>query len=268
MNQILATEKVYITPELKRKKKLYKVEFFLSILFICLLFSFYIYAEYDKTKSEEASKTILANFNKLEEQDKQQEEDVKVKDNVIVVALNEDDLIQQEKKQQEIQIQQLLEEEKRKAAERKESLKQWEIAPGGQEYCTLGSIRIPKINVNYPIFDAKQKDLETIEALIKISPCKFHGVDPNEEGNLSIVGHNYWDWRFFSKVPTLEKGDIIEITDLEKKTLTYEVYDKYNVDPEDTSCTNPETNGTKEITLITCTNDGSKRVIVKAVEIK
>ena len=31
MNQILITEKLYVTPELKRKKKLYKFEFILSI---------------------------------------------------------------------------------------------------------------------------------------------------------------------------------------------------------------------------------------------
>ena len=48
MNQILITEKLYITPELKRKKKLYKIDFIVSIFLLCLLFSYYIYAEYDK----------------------------------------------------------------------------------------------------------------------------------------------------------------------------------------------------------------------------
>ena len=28
MNQILVTEKIYVTPELKKKKKTYKIEFF------------------------------------------------------------------------------------------------------------------------------------------------------------------------------------------------------------------------------------------------
>ena len=36
---------------------------------------------------------------------------------------------------------------------------------------------------------------------------------------------------------------------------------------EDDSCTNQNTNGKKEVTLITCTNDSKKRVIVKAREI-
>ena len=39
---------------------------------------------------------------------------------------------------------------------------------------------------------------------------------------------------------------------------------KYEVIPEDLSCTSQLTNGRKEITLITCTNDSKMRVIVKA----
>ena len=31
MNQILVTEKIYVTPEIKRKKKMYKFEFFLTV---------------------------------------------------------------------------------------------------------------------------------------------------------------------------------------------------------------------------------------------
>ena len=39
MNQILITEKLYITPELKRKKKVYKFNFLLSI-FLVVIFRF------------------------------------------------------------------------------------------------------------------------------------------------------------------------------------------------------------------------------------
>ena len=60
MNQILATERLYVTPELKRKKVIYKIEFCLSVFLICLLFSYYIYAEYDRSKTAEVSQEILA----------------------------------------------------------------------------------------------------------------------------------------------------------------------------------------------------------------
>ena len=119
-------------------------------------------------------------------------------------------------------------------------------------------INIPSINVNYPILS------KTTDSLLKVSVCKFWGSDPNQVGNLCIAGHNYRNKRFFSKVPTLTVGDIIEITDVNKKTLKYSVYDKYTVDPEDTSCTSQITNGKKIVTLITCTNDSKQRVIVKA----
>lgn len=59
MNQILVTEKLYITPELKRKKKMYKFDFLISIFLVCILTSLYIYAEYDRNKSEETSQQIL-----------------------------------------------------------------------------------------------------------------------------------------------------------------------------------------------------------------
>ena len=59
LNQILVTEKIYVTPELKKKKKIYKIEFFLSIILICLFSSYYIHAAYDRDKSEEVSQIIL-----------------------------------------------------------------------------------------------------------------------------------------------------------------------------------------------------------------
>lgn len=59
MNQILVTEKIIITPNLKRKKRLYKFNFFLSSFLALTLFSCCIYAEYDRNKSEQVSQDIL-----------------------------------------------------------------------------------------------------------------------------------------------------------------------------------------------------------------
>ena len=49
-------------------------------------------------------------------------------------------------------------------------------------------------------------------------------------------------------------------------SVNKEVYDNYVVSPNDRTCTSQLTNGKKEVTLITCTNDSSNRVIVKARE--
>ena len=122
--------------------------------------------------------------------------------------------------------------------------------------------RVPKLDIKYPII------AETTDELLKISVCKFWGADPNKVGNLCVVGHNYRNNSFFGKLRLIGCGDIIEITDLSNNTLQYEVYDMYTVSPEDVSCTSQLTNGRKEVTLITCTNKGKSRLIVKAKEVK
>jgi LPXTG-site transpeptidase (sortase) family protein len=119
---------------------------------------------------------------------------------------------------------------------------------------------VPSIDIEYPILD------HWTDELLKISPCYFWGAQPNQVGNFCIVGHNYRNKKFFSKVPTLEPGEEIIITDLTQKKIVYEIYDVYVVEPDNVESTTQLTNGMREVTLITCTNDSSKRVIVKARE--
>ena len=86
MNQILISEKLYITPELKRKKRMYKIDFFISVFLVCILFSYYIYAEYDKNKNEAISQEILSNL--TFEDNVADDTTIKFADNAIVVILN------------------------------------------------------------------------------------------------------------------------------------------------------------------------------------
>ena len=251
MNQILISEKLYITPELKKKKKIYKIDFFISVFLVCILFSYYIYAEYDKNKNEAISQEILSSV--TFEDSVADDTTIKFDDNAIVVILNTEDPYEIVYSHQVEEEQSEIEDE---VIERNTS-----VTSSGQEYYTVAIINIPSIGVNYPILNL------TTDELLKISPCYFWGPKPNEVGNFCIVGHNYRNSKFFSKVPTLKTGDIIEITDLKGRTIKYSVYDKYVVDPSDVSCTSQRTNGDKEITVITCTNDSSQRVIVKAKEV-
>lgn len=250
MNQILITEKLYITPELKRKKKIYKFNFFISLFVVFVLISACIYAEYDRNKSEETSQEILASIN-------EQVDTTIAKSDILVVILDEENEINEQEEQEII-------EEQQKAVETNDTNRVVQTTKNGYKYATIATINIPQISVNYPILDGETDSVEETEALLKIAPTKFWGADPNEVGNFCVVGHNYRNKKFFSKVPTLENGDIIEITDLSGKTIQYKIYDKYEVDPSDTDCTTQLTNGRKEITLITCTNDSKLRVIVKA----
>lgn len=244
MNQILITEKLYVTPELKRKKKFYRVIFMLSIFVIIVLSSLYIYAEYDKSKSENISKDILSEMTTQTQEMEQIAEEESKEDEVWKIIVDS----VPESKEKEVE-------------EETEKDYGTYVASDGKKYNTVGTINIPSINVTYPIL------AETTVELLKISPCKFFGPEPNEVGNLCIAGHNYKTNQFFSNVPDLVTGDVIEITDLTGRTIKYSVYDKYTVVPEDTSCTSQLTDGKKIVTLITCTDDNEKRVIVQAKEI-
>ena len=66
----------------------------------------------------------------------------------------------------------------------------------------------------------------------------------------------------------LTKGDVIYITGEDGVTVTYEVYDVFLANENDASFYNRDTNGLREITLSTCTNDGGTlRTIVLAKEV-
>ena len=245
MNQILVTKKLYITPELKRKKKVYKANFILSVFFLIVLISVYIYAAYDRDKAEAMSQDILASA-ELEQADNT------VADSDVLIAVLNDTT--DDGTETPVIV-----------SNTNETTKTKQQSQSGYTYVTDGKITIPKINVEYPILDGESDSEAETEELLKMSPVKFHGPEINTVGNYCIVGHNYRNKRFFSKVPTLVNGDIIQITNFaDNTTVEYEVYAKYTVDPTDVSCTSQNTDGRKEITLITCTDDSKQRVIVKA----
>lgn len=122
----------------------------------------------------------------------------------------------------------------------------------------VGVIQIDKINIKYSILASIDDNL------LKFSPCKFYGPDANQVGNLCIAGHNYNNSMFFSKLFDLAYGDEIIIYDLNNSKIPYYVYEIYEVKSDDTSCTSQDTNGFKEITLVTCNNINGNRLIVKA----
>ena len=128
-------------------------------------------------------------------------------------------------------------------------------------YKIEGIIEIPKINIKYPIIN------ETNEETMKISVTKFSGPQANEIGNYCIAGHNNRDGTMFGKTKYLEKGDTIRLTNLENKTIEYQIFEIYSIDPNDVTCTNSINPTTREITLITCTNGHKNRLITKARKI-
>ncbi|MBQ6992203.1 MAG: sortase [Clostridia bacterium] len=256
MNQILVSEKLYVTPEIKRKRKFFKIEFILSIFALVVLSSYYIYAEYDRNKNEAVSQEIL---NSIEFET--------IQPTTTTVLNMDSEIVEMEEDYIRVTLNSALNSNEQisiitKVDSAEVPSEQRSVASDGTEYSTIGVIKIPKIGVNYPILSTT-----TVE-LLKISPCKFWGCNPNEVGNFCIVGHNYRNSLFFSKVPTLEVGDVIQIIDLSGTIVEYSIYDKYIVDPDNVACTSQLTDGRREITIITCTNDSKQRVVIKATEKK
>lgn len=130
-----------------------------------------------------------------------------------------------------------------------------------ENYKVIGIIKIPKIDLEYPILE------ETNKESLNLSITKFWGNKINEIGNVSLAGHNNLNGTMFGKIKKLEVGDIIELTDIQNVTLKYQIFKKYVINPNDISCILPEQEGVKEVTLITCTNGNKNRLILKAREI-
>ena len=242
MNQILVTQKLYTLPEVNKKKTRYKIQFIISIILVIALFSYYIYAEYDRNKSEEVSQEILEAV--------EIDDSTTIANDVITVSLDDGT----EEEESGVNTDELIEEVQNNKS------KITYTSETGTTYQVDSILEIPSLNIKYPVLT------ESTEELLKISLNKFWGPEPNEVGNYCVVGHNYKSKKMFGKLSQIKDGAEVNLTDVTGRTLTYVVYDRYVVEPDDVACTSQLTNGKKEITLITCTNYGQERLIVKAIE--
>ena len=120
-------------------------------------------------------------------------------------------------------------------------------------------IEIPKISIYYPIIS------ESNDELLKISPCRISGPMPNEDGNLCIAGHNYDNYKFFSKLSSLKIDDEIVIHNMDGEIFNYKVFKIYEVPANDLSPLDNIKGIKKQVTLITCNNFNSfNRIVIKA----
>ncbi len=128
-------------------------------------------------------------------------------------------------------------------------------------YTVSSRLEIPKISLQTYVLQKYS------EAALRVSVTKFWGVNANEVGNFCIAGHNFINKNMFRNLKNLKIGDRLYLEDNKIGRIEYEIYDLYEVLPDDISCLAQETNGKREVTLITCTTDSKKRIIVKAKEI-
>ena len=125
-------------------------------------------------------------------------------------------------------------------------------------YKISSKIYIPKINLETYVLEQY-----STQALLT-SVTKFYGANPNQIGNFCVAGHNYGPANMFQNLKKLNINDEIYLTDIEGNKMKYIIYDTYTVLPNDTKCLSQKTNGEIELTLITCTFNSEKRIIIKA----
>ena len=125
-------------------------------------------------------------------------------------------------------------------------------------YKVSSKIYIPKINLETYVLEQY-----STQALLT-SVTKFYGANPNQFGNFCVAGHNYGPANMFQNLKKLNINDEIYLTDIEGNKVKYIIYDTYTVLPNDTKCLSQKTNGEIELTLITCTFNSEKRIIIKA----
>ena len=129
-----------------------------------------------------------------------------------------------------------------------------------KSFNVVGTIQIPRIGIKYPIVDDPSPS--AMESAIVF----LYGPGLNQIGNNVIVGHNYRGGSFFGSNKKLVEGDLIYITDLSGREIEYEIYSKYETTDDDFSYATRNTNGKREISLSTCTNNASVRLVIWAVE--
>lgn len=128
-------------------------------------------------------------------------------------------------------------------------------------YGVLGKIELPKVGLQYPVLETM-----TNAKSIDVSVAMQYGVGLNEVGNTVIIGHNYRNGTFFGSNKKLSEGDKVYITDLTGNKIEYTIYKKYLTPQEDYSYAQRDTNGKREVTLVTCHSNNKYRLILCARE--
>ncbi len=123
-------------------------------------------------------------------------------------------------------------------------------------YQVIGKLTIQKIGVELPVISHMD------EKSLKVSVCYYEGAIPGEMGNMVISGHNYKNGAHFGKLDELEIGDPVIFETPDEIIWRYEVYDTQVVKPDNIEALE-ECEEQYELTLLTCTSQGNRRLLIR-----
>ena len=117
----------------------------------------------------------------------------------------------------------------------------------------IGIITIPTLNIELPIISTYD------EEKLKIAPCVYYGKISK---NLIICAHSYKS--HFGYLSKLNQNDTIIITDINGENYIYEVLEIEVLNSDDIE---KMIDTEFDLTLYTCTNDGTKRITIRAKKV-
>ncbi len=123
-------------------------------------------------------------------------------------------------------------------------------------YQVMGKLEIPKIEAELPVIAYTDDDA------LKVSVCYYQGPMPGEPGNLVITGHNFANGAHFGRLDELKAGDEVTLSMPDGSLFRYTVTDKQVIKPDDTQALDAD-GDSHVLTLLTCTNHGNERLLVK-----
>lgn len=124
-----------------------------------------------------------------------------------------------------------------------------------QGYNVLGRIVIEEFDVDQYILDSKEDNA------LESGVIKLYGGNLNNYGNFCIAGHNKTE--VFEKLNEMEIEDTFKIIEPDLSETTYRITEIYSSEADDLKCL-LQNEEKVEITLITCENASTTRLIVKA----
>lgn len=113
----------------------------------------------------------------------------------------------------------------------------------------IGYLSLPALGLELPVL------ADWSYPKLNIAPCRYTGSVRGED--LVIMAHNYRS--HFGNLNRLSVADTVMLTDINGRTITYEVVGKDILEP---TAVEEMTSGDFDLTLFTCTYGGSSRVTV------
>ncbi|MCL2699527.1 MAG: sortase [Defluviitaleaceae bacterium] len=124
-------------------------------------------------------------------------------------------------------------------------------------YNAAGVLNIPKLNLMLPVLSEWNYDL------LKVSVCVYSGGFQDKPQRLVIIGHNYRS--HFGRIHTLDLGDELILTAIDGTIYRYGVIEITKIFGTDSAAL--QACDEWDVTLMTCAEDNTMRVLVRYIKI-